>query len=464
LPGTLPEVSLGEIGPSGELRLLASSSCGAWVAFCSADSKTPRLVLGSGTGEPVDDVLAQDPSGRYVIVARGNGAELIDALTSSHVDLGELGADVRRERADYAEHRTLSFDAAGRFLSYLRRRDGASSIVVRELSSGTERAFSSGPGDVFRLRMSADGRYVTFDALREDTNHNGKLDWPVPEERGGGACDRRDLPKFRSFAYQVRGDAVTRAALDLADGSVRDVPGLLTPLAAGLLVRANDGSLELEQNGRRSVLAPPACEARVLFADAERSLVLAACTPPPPPRKPGRPPPAPTGKRDVWLFGPGFVKNLQSELYETMIDREATIGARLVPLYPGASASLVDLERRELLPLSPGSRVLTTRGSFALVWRDADLFSYDAQTKSERRLAHGVVKNPDLIRAGSAVLLSPFVVVDLGGPALSAPPRALALAANGFVLTDSGDNPLGPSPGPVRGPLHWVQSTVLGPE
>jgi len=463
-PGTLPEVSLGEIGSPGELRLLASSSRGAWVAFCSSDDKTPRLVLGSGTGEPVDDVLAQDPSGRYVVVARGNGADLIDAGTSSRVDLGELGADVRRARTDYAEHRTLSFDPTGRFLSYLRRRDDRSSIVVRELSSGTERAFSAGPGDVFRLHLSADGRYVTFDALREDTNHNGKLDWPVPEERGFVPCNSRDLPKFRSFAYQARGDAVTRAALDLADGSVRDVPGLLTPLAAGLLVRDVDGSLELEQNGKHTPLAPATCDARVLFADAERSLVLAACTPPPPPpRKPGHLPPAPTGKRDVWLFGPGFAKNLQSELYETTTDREATIGARLVPLYPGASAGLVDLERRELLPLSPGSRVIATHGSAALIWRDADLFSYDAQTKSERRLSHGVLKNPDLMHAGGAVLLSPFVVVDLDGPALSAPPRPLALAANGYVLTDSGDNPAGPLTGPIRGPLHWVQPTVLGP-
>jgi hypothetical protein len=165
----------------------------------------------------------------------------------------------------------------------------------------------------------------------------------------------------------------------------------------------------------------------------------------------------------VWLLGPGFAKNLQSELYETSTDREATIGTRLVPLYPGASAGLVDLERRELLPLTPGSRVLATRGSVALIWRDADLFSYDARTKSERKLAHGVLKNPDLLQAAGAVLLSPFVVVDLVGPVLTAPARALALAGGGFVLTDSGDNPSGPVPGPIRGPLHWVKPTVPGP-
>src|SRR5262249_41533115 len=149
-----------------------------------------------------------------------------------------------------------------------------------------------------------------------------------------------------------------------------------------------------------------------LFADAERGLVLAACSPPPPkhPKKAATATP-PSGKREAWLFGPGLAKKLSGELYETSTDREATSGARLVPLYPGSDASLLDLERRDVLPLPSGSRVVATRGALALVWRDADLYSYDAQTKSEQRLAHGVLKNPDLLQSGATVLLSPFVVV-----------------------------------------------------
>jgi len=119
-----------------------------------------------------------------------------------------------------------------------------------------------------------------------------------------------------------------------------------------------------------------------------------------------------------------------------------------------------------VLPLPSGSRVLTTSGALALIWRDNDLYRYNAQTKTEQRLAHGILKNPDLLEAGSSVLLSPFVVVG-GGPAFPSPPRALALTASGFVLTASPDA-APPAPGAARnaiqGPLHWVNASLGVPD
>jgi hypothetical protein len=465
-PASLPAVSLGDIGTAAELRVLATSASGAWVALCNAGAKTPTLVLGSGTGESIDDLLAQDPSGRYLVVAQAGAALLVDTVAGTRVSLSELGADVRRVRADYAEHRSLSFDAGGHALAYLRQQGGARSIVVRDLESGAERSFAAGAGDVYRLVLSADARYVAFDALREDSNHNGKLDWPAPEDTARAACDKPALPKFRSFSYQARGDALTRAVVSLSDGSVRDVPELVMPLGRSLLVRESDGALKLDQQGKRVPLAPASCAGRVLFADAERELVLAACTPPPLPTKKGKPAPPPSGKRQVWLFGAGFAKDLQSELYETTTDREAVVGTRLVPLYPGSAAGLVDLERRELLPLAPGSRVVTTRGALALIWRDSDLYRYDAQTKAEERLAHGVLKNPDLLQTAGAVLLSPFVVVDVQGPAVTSPAHALALSAGGFVLTASAasERNVAATDRAIRGPLHWVDARLPPPD
>ena len=464
-----PAVSLGDIGATGPALLLASSASGAWVALCDGEPKTEKLVLGSGSGEAIDDLLAEDPTGRYVVSAHDGVAQLIDAVSQSRVNLSELGADLRRLRADYAEHRALSFDAGGKHLAYLRRLAGGSQIVVRRLDTGSEQVFSPGAGEVFRLQLSPDARWVTLDLLREDTNKNGKLDWPAPEEPPRKSrCEKPGLPKFRSFQYQARGDAVTRAVLSLGDGAVRDVPDLITPLGASLLVREADGGLRLDVGGKRTALSPASCAARVLFADAERGLVLAACAPPPPknPRKGAAA--APTGKREVWLFGPGYAKNLQSELYETSTDREAAIGSRLVPLYPGSEASLVDLEQRVVLPLPSGSRVVTTSGPLALIWRGSDLYRYDANSKSEQHLAHGILKNPDLLQAGSSVLLSPFVVVGVGGPAFPSPPRALAMSEGGFVLTASPNSAqpaaAGAAESAIQGPLHWLNASLGTPD
>lgn len=456
-PASPPAVSQGDIGGDGPAEVLAASVSAAWVALCQGEPPSLSLVLGSGVGEPIGDVHAQDPSGRYVVVRSSSGAALlIDSVSGARVDLTALGADVRRTRSDYASHRSLSFSSDGKQLAYLRKQGQGSVLVVRQLAEGTERSFLTGAGEVFSLRLSADARYVSLEVLREDTSKNGKLDWPTPEETAPrAACGRAALPKFRSFAYQGRGDAVTRAVVSLQDGALRDVPGLITPLGAALLVREEDGSLRLDLGAKRSALAPASCAGRVLFADADRGLSLVACATS---KK--------TSKRDVWLLGANYAKDLKSQLYETGTDREAVSGARLVPLYAGSEAGLVDLEHRELLPLPATSRVVSVVGETALLWRGSELYRYDARSRSESRLARGVLRNPDLLRSGMAVLLSPFVVVG-DGPALRSPTeRPLALSLTGHLLVGREAPAAGASATgePVYGPLHWLDARLAGPD
>jgi hypothetical protein len=451
-------VSAGDIGESGAATLLAASASGSWVALCQGEPATARLVLGSGAGEAIDSVLAQDASGRHLVVLQQGVARLIDAITGTRVDLSALGADVRRAKQDYGRHRTLSFDAGGKQLAYLRKQGSQAQLVLRELASGGEQTFGLGAGEVFQLRLSGDARYVTYDVIREDTTRNGKLDWPVPEEASDShACGKAGAPpKLRSYAYLGRGDATLRAVLSVGDGKARDLPELVMPLGSQLLVRESDGSLRLDLAGKRSPLAPAGCAGRVLFADAAREQALVTCALP---KKPG--------KREVWLFASGYANNLQSELYETSTDREAVLGARLVPLYPGSEARLVDLERREVLALPTGSRVVSTSGAAALLWRGNELFRYDADQQKEQRLAQGVAKNPDVLRAGSAALVSPFVVLDAAAPALQSPTsEPLALSSSGHVLAGQRAAAAGATAASasIQGPLHWLDARLPPPD
>ena len=458
-PSLPPSVSAGDIGVSGTATLLAASASGSWVALCQGEPASASLVLGSGTGEAIDAVLAQEASGRYLVVLQQGVARLIDAVTGTRVDLSALGADVRRAKQDYGPHRTLSFDAGGKHLAYLRKQGSRAELVLRDLASGGEQTFALGAGEVFQLRLSLDARYVTYEVIREDTTHNGKLDWPVPEEAiESRACGKAGAaPRLRSYTYLGRGDATLRAVLSLADGKARDLPELVTPLGSRLLVRESDGSLRLDLAGKRTPFAPASCAGRVLLPDAVREQALVTCALP---KKPG--------KREVWLFASGYAKNLQSELYETSTDREAVLADRLVPLYPGSEARLVDLERREVRALPTGSRVISTSGNAALLWRGNELFSYDADQDEEQRLAQGVAKNPDVLRAGSAALVSPFVVLDATAPALQSPTsEPLALSSSGHVLAGQATAVAGAtaaSASAIQGPLHWLDARLPAPD
>ncbi len=444
-PATVATVPSGDIGRAGPVRLLAAGASGAWVALCQGEPMALSLVLGAGEGEPIDALLASDPGGRFVVSARAGAVHLIDTQARSSLELAS--ADVRRARTDFAAHRTLSFDRRGEHLAYLRRSSQESSVVVRRLEDGSERVFPVGLGEVYRLRLGRSAAFVTLDVIREDTNHNGRLDWPAPEE---SAADNACAPPrpLRYRTYQGRGDVPSRSILSLADGTLRDLPELVTTFADALLVRAPDGRLLLDAKGVRTAFAPAACAGRVLLADEARKLALVACDLP---KKPG--------KREVWLFGPNFAKQLGAELQETELDHEGGSDARLAPIYPGAESALVDLQKRELVALPAGSRVLASEGNTAVIWRGDDLLLFTVDTKTEQLLARGVAKNPDLLLTGSTLLLSPFIVVGGGLPArLSPTPEPLALAVTGQVLTGSPGSPA--VAGVSQGPLRWLEAGV----
>jgi len=63
------------------------------------------------------------------------------------------------------------------------------------------------------VEVEAPGMRRLLDVLREDTNRSGKLEWPAPLQAPENPCEKTNLPRFRSFAYQGRGDAPSRAVL-----------------------------------------------------------------------------------------------------------------------------------------------------------------------------------------------------------------------------------------------------------
>jgi hypothetical protein len=476
-PPEPPTPSGAPIGAAGPVIVESVGANGRWAALCQAredtdgdgklavrygprgelvgDSMQSYFVLGSGPGEAVDALAAEDVSGRHVVIAEQGRLLLVDTQTGGRTDLTALGADARSDALAFVQHRSLAFDPEGSRLAYLRRDPGPYTrgrrvlVVVRDLSNGAEREIQAGLGEPWRVRFSPDGRELVLEVIAEDTNKNGRLEWPVPEVQ---------LNRWRCHgpvaSYPVwtdRGDRPATRVVSVDTGKARNVVGWIASLGDQDLVRDFEGRLLLVRGSARSVLMDSECGGAVLYADPSRRLALVACA-------------AETPRASVWLVGPGLRRDLEMDVQPTSMDYLPERVTRLFPLYPGADAVLMDMDRRSLVKLTPGDDVVATSGAVALVRRGTDLVAYDADSGRERKLAAPLEAFGPTLLAGSVALVPPFVVrlpkARTGKKAVSepsvlgrAPGAVLGLEQSGRVLvatTPPTDE------APAQGPLRWA--------
>jgi hypothetical protein len=463
------------IGSPHPLVLEAASALKSWAVVCqprkdsdgdgriqvsigargelSGDKLASYLVLGGGEGERIDELAAYDPTGRWLVVRTGERLRLIDAASGGSTELA--GADARSDRASYRPHRTVSFDGLGKRVAWLRAEKTRKRVVVRELASGVEHEVDPGAGEVWRLELTADGNWVVLQMITDDTNKNGRLDWPVPPGDSRWRCQG---PLRRFDTWLGRGDAVLLAVAPVSGGSARAMPGLVVPLGRDLVVRDAMGRLLLQRGGESGafggMLASEQCGARVFDSDTSRALLLLACV--------GA---APAGRPELMLVGPGFRQLLGVRIAPFSHDRDPGVPRRLVPVYSGRDTLLVDLDTRRVATLRPDDRVIQLDGALALVRRASSLLIYDAATVGEQPLPGSVSPTAEPITdvgAPSIAALAPLVV-HLGQRSVLGQytGRALAVAADGAVLTAQGGDATADSL--AVGPLLWQTPAPSAP-
>jgi hypothetical protein len=132
------------VGTAGPATVAAAAD-GSWVVLCTyGDEQEAYLVVGTGPGARIDDVVGIDPSGERILLERklhpGKGKDR---------DVSALGG--------------VAF-ANGQELIYSKRAGNATRFVVRDLASGREHELDPGPGEVYsslrrgRLARAADAR------------------------------------------------------------------------------------------------------------------------------------------------------------------------------------------------------------------------------------------------------------------------------------------------------------------
>jgi hypothetical protein len=239
-----------------------------------------------------------------------------------------------------------------------------------------------------------------------------------------------------------RGDRPEMVLLPLNGGPALHEPDLVFPVGDALLLRDETGALLLERAGKKRMLEPAACKARVVHADAARDLFVLGCA-----QK------KKTGRVSLELASSVGRKALDIELASVESDREPDGSPRLVALYPGTDTVLLDAEKRELLPLQPGDSVLTVRAALALVRRGNALLIYDADTHAEHALPGTLDRYPQVLLSAPYAFVSPLLVnLDAAAVVGQSKRHALALSNTGQLLLSDADPDVS---GLTHGPLRW---------
>ncbi|HSU42228.1 MAG TPA: hypothetical protein VLJ38_21755, partial [Polyangiaceae bacterium] len=421
------------------------AASGAWLVFCRQSGVPhPELVVGAGAPEAIDDLLAWDSSGRFLVLRRGNAVWLLDVENNLSTNLSELGFDDRDDVLDYRQHRALAFDPRGEMLAYVRRRERVE-LVLRTLATGEEQVVAGTSGEPWRFAWDANGRTLVVSSVAPDPV-SGRTTFPVRLRRGPRLACSGILPHFH-----VNPDSGERPATTLVsrDGlTLQPAPDFAAPFGDGYVGRGADGALVLVGAKSRQTLADADCGGRVLFADPERGLLLVTCN-----NDKLRP------KRvGVELVGVRYRQELGAVVQSLALDRWPALPVRLVPLYPGSDVLLVDLDTRKTVPLTPGDRVLATSGEFALVRRDKALVWFDTVHGTDVRLASAIPPFAGLAVQGTMVAVGSLVVDARAGRVLgSVPGRPLALTWDGAALVAEGG--AASATAFARGPLRWHTPT-----
>jgi hypothetical protein len=184
------------------------------------DQLRPYLVLGAGKGAEIDDFVAADSGGRWVVTTKDMCVHLVDTATGKAVAL--RGADGRPGDAVSGDHRAVTFSPDGKSLLYIKTDGARSTVIQRDLRTGVERPIDPGPGELSRVFFDRSGRFVVMEVVAQDTDHDQLLALPrIATTMGSRRC--RAPVSSASFFGQI-GDKPIQRVAPIEGGAVRDAP------------------------------------------------------------------------------------------------------------------------------------------------------------------------------------------------------------------------------------------------
>ncbi|MCP3099241.1 hypothetical protein LZ198_10200 [Myxococcus sp. K15C18031901] len=328
-----------------------------------SDTMRPYLFLEPGAGVRIDEALAWDEAGRYLVLTRDGTLRLLDTRSG---DEQVLSTGPFTASPSPFPTKRASFSRDGTRLLYLRPEGGRTVAVLRDVTRGVEHVVDAGAGLLGQASLDAEGRWMTFDVVAEDTDEDGMLTWPEPRTTlAPSLC--RGMVAVSSHAGW-RGDRPVRRMRHVAGGPLLEGDEFLQPVGDRMLRRLSDGAIVAEDaRGRREAWVPASCAGQVLDVDAPRSQVLVACEA------------SGAGPLPLEVYGHGTRRSLDWSVPDLRTGRESIRGQgrlRMVWAHPSGSNAkvspiVVDLERRAVVPTPvPGGESQMAEGDHVLLIED----------------------------------------------------------------------------------------------
>ncbi|HEX5750098.1 MAG TPA: hypothetical protein VFZ09_27965 [Archangium sp.] len=469
-PPTALQRETGPIGTRHPLLFQRAAEDGRWLIACQAredtngdgkreviygrhgdtfgDRLAPYLFLEPGEGERLDDFLAADPTGRYLVVVRGGSMRLLDTYTRADAELAPPGTIPDSTAPSASLPVSFSRDGQRLLLVSLSGPEKRATAFLINLQDGSRREVPHGPGLLGRAVLDPEGQWVWFGVVTQDTDGDGQLTWPRAQTSLASRYCRGPIMSYGQYGQE--GDTASWLLRRVDGGPLVPREGVLRPLGDALLRQGEQGEVFVEQSsGQRTEWVPASCRAHVLHVDAAREQVLVTCS---------------AQGNALELHGARVHQPLGiATPYETR-PPPSHGPLRLFPVVPtpegGAPSpsiqSVVDLETRTVHPMR--GEVQYTEGTRALVQRDSRrknqnrrLWFVDTATGEQREL--GEQRGYGFVASGNFVY-SEGLLVDMSTGRLvrKVPEDAQALDTRGRMVLDR----FGLSRTVPSGPLQWT--------
>lgn len=403
------------------------------------DAMPSYLAHGSAGTRKVPALLAWSPDGRYLaVLSETQEPQLYDAQTDTTSTLSDPDLDLRAD-ALRGGLRSIAFSPDGSRLALLVRGESPR-VVVRDLQHGTASTITPVGTNIWRVAFDSLGKLVVLQEILEDTNKNGRLEWPVPERPlRNTSCS----PAVSALdAWLPTGDAATTTVASIAGGKAKRVDGFVADWGSAFLAKRVGQGLVLIHGDQVKRLGSDDCDPHILALSVQYGQVLTNCN-------------DKNGHASLELLSPSGSQTFSYDGPMSFADWTAPEPGRFRALYAGIRTYLVDFRLARVTFLQDRDQLLAQGAAGILVRRASQVLLINPDTGGTESLL-------DNVGSGATITLGPGHVVvghnllsaELGKLLGTVDYPVMALSANGCVLVALG--PQGSGAPFLKGPLQWL--------